>query len=717
MDCHSSAYKRSIFKSDQINVLKMMDGSDDEEEEIVINYAQLPVADVPLAQRPILESSSLPSPSVWTIDTLEIGLAPIYPNAIVSSEGKDLVTLNNQVATVFEITSIGYPREPISSDEKRFVYSQVEAPYPSEMPQTGASVNFFRSACFSPLGCATDGGSLLVLLQDNYQVTVHAPSQGSWVPFIDLGDLLMEHHRKNSFKEDDEETTDPDEYARRVDLTGTLCVAWSPMVKSPTSDHLVSYLALGGRSDLSIWVFHPSKREFEMVSCFEAHDSWTNHMVWSLRDDAGHDEKNSKLHLYTGCTDGSVKKWSLEYDEGDAVYTMELKSTLCKPDKRSVHLLAYSQSHRCLAIAKVSSIWIYSFSTEKMYKRSVAHGSPITGVCWMKDEPILFTCSSDGHLFSWDFDEESNENIKKRRNVSKSTDGYFGIVLSHNDLFIWSIERRMPTKKDSMYERRKPYARVNIHPLDGYECTLEDQTGAYRDYVDVSDITKACEKAGKSRTLDLIETLHQLYNDEGEGDGKRCGPLRLATYLSKWLGESTKDMEFELRRQHVYKCLTKSREHEGELREREKQSLLIMADWVVENKKKMSSAMLEAASSVYKRVDRNDLTASDTVPPPRDHCPYCEAEVSLTDSNNFLCPNGHSLTRCRRTFLVIDTADVWNCTCNSESLMLEGEAEKGIEGKFPWLEGERNVCPSCGSALFALSFKSHVTKGDKRPRE
>lgn len=37
--------------------------------------------------------------------------------------------------------------------------------------------------------------------------------------------------------------------------------------------------------------------------------------------------------------------------------------------------------------------------------------------------------------------------------------------------------RRMPTKKDSMYERRKPYARVNIHPLDGYECSLEDQTG------------------------------------------------------------------------------------------------------------------------------------------------------------------------------------------------------------------------------------------------
>lgn len=47
--------------------------------------------------------------------------------------------------------------------------------------------------------------SLLVLLQDNYQVIVHAPSQGSWIPFIDLGDLLMEHHRKNSFKEDDGE--------------------------------------------------------------------------------------------------------------------------------------------------------------------------------------------------------------------------------------------------------------------------------------------------------------------------------------------------------------------------------------------------------------------------------------------------------------------------------------------------------------------------------
>lgn len=103
-------------------------------------------------------------------------------------------------------------------------------------------------------------------------------------------------------------------------------------------------------------------------------------------------------------------------------------------------------------------------------------------------------------------------------------------------------------------------------------------SSAYRDYVYVSDITKACEKAGRPRTLDLIETLHQLYNDEGrvffeislltynrEGEGKRCGPLRLAAYLSAWLGEPTREMVFELRRQHVYKCLTKSCDYKGEL--------------------------------------------------------------------------------------------------------------------------------------------------------
>lgn len=59
---------------------------------------------------------------------------------------------------------------------------------------------------------------------------------------------------------------------------------------------------------------------------------------------------------------------------------------------------------------------------------------------WSKDGKILFSCSIDGEVKSWDFSSKENS-LKFRRSITMSREGVFGVELSPNTVYATILEK------------------------------------------------------------------------------------------------------------------------------------------------------------------------------------------------------------------------------------------------------------------------------------
>jgi len=189
--------------------------------------------------------------------------------------------------------------------------------------------------------------------------------------------------------------------------------------------------------------------------------------------------------------------------------------TVCSDDDRAVKTLSYNAELRSLAIGKVTTLYVYSIDHNKLFKRSVAHQNNITGMCWATKQSIIYTCSLDGIIYSWDYNSEAvSQNITQRRMISKATDSYYGIMPSNNSTILWSVENfRMKATQDTMYRRKKPYGLATMIYLDQEETTIEAQLEGLKSKKYINDILRGCINIEEERIDSILDKSLSYYRE------------------------------------------------------------------------------------------------------------------------------------------------------------------------------------------------------------
>eukprot|EP01117_Protostelium_nocturnum_P010738 TRINITY_DN3868_c0_g1_i4.p1 TRINITY_DN3868_c0_g1~~TRINITY_DN3868_c0_g1_i4.p1 ORF type:complete len:783 (-),score=214.85 TRINITY_DN3868_c0_g1_i4:140-2161(-) len=608
--------------------------------------------------------------------------------------------------------------------------------YPLEFPPEKIPNVNYRMAKFSPGGCSPDKGTLLALVQDNYRVDLYSSFKDSsslqlWKPFFDLSSKLVQFHKESSFNSDAK--VDAKEYQRRLDLCGTTCLAWSPVIQESTGRYF-TLLALGGRGVGSIWKYYcQSLDSFEFVGWIPRHESWASELVWS-RDGEG-ETTLENLILTSSSVDGSVFLSKVVQQEDNSVQ-LPIVKTISTPDGKPVHSLQWNHDQNYLAFGKAGTLFVYSPRTNNLYRKNNAHSNLISGMIWMNFRNCLFTSSLDGTVNSWEFDEEEpfKQNIKLLRTVCKSSEEYHGLALSHNNLILMVVERVPPTF-NVMYAFRKPYTRLNMISLNGHENDLEAQLMRSSKVLYLWDVLKTLEVLkDENRTFNIVNSFFNAFKSKKEsldlsrGEdveqlARYGGSLRLANIVSSTLSDSEllsasvnmiQENSFDLQQILVFQCfsdflsanlIANNLQVVGDT---EALSLLLMADWVLMNQSRIFPLLLEMTHSIYENF-QGEIPSSLRS---RETCPFCSTPVQVTNEIEEKCSNGHHLERCSRTMLLISSPQVWNCCCKRKSLILGGELANGLKDSFSWRRdcafSSIPSCPCCGGYYSLLRYRTYV---------
>jgi len=401
---------------------------------------------------------------------------------------------------------------------------------------------------------------------------------------------------------------------------------------------------------------------------------------------------------------------------------------------------------RILAIAKGTDILLFNADSKSTIRRANAHRNAITELCWFHYSSVLISCSLDGSIKSWDIGDSQ---ILPKRTIYQHFDGIFGMDVSPNDMIL-IVMQRVPGVRDIMYESKKASTQVHVISLEGFESKVENIVNKISTLTSQTTLwdVKNVVFRDAPRYISVMNALQQIYMSScaGMDANSEESISQKMMFVNNLIFANSFAYDFlklhpdnaevltqlaandhEVKQIYVYKAIStflSSNTKVESLQPLERLSLVLMADWITKHHTQMFQPLLALAERIYSALGFKDehkllltilrKTNMDTevVLNDREQCPFCQIGVGINLFERFTCSKGHSLARCSRSFLVINTPKVWSCGgCQRKSHIFKTEDPKRTDSSnFEWLRSNDRApnCPFCGCTFYILKFASFV---------
>ncbi|KAK1571297.1 hypothetical protein Q3G72_014717 [Acer saccharum] len=311
-----------------------------------------------------------------------------------------------------------------------------------------------------------------------------------------------------------------DQYASRSAILHSLVLAWSPVLKLPSSNcpvppngssNCFSVLAVGGRSGkISFWrISMPECYSVEhskiststvLIGLLQAHNSWITTISWAM---ISSDSSNPQVLLVTGSSDGSVRIWRygqelLNLTEVELAPFSLLKEVITVNTVPilvlSIIVPVQSPHQILLAVGKGSGsfeVWICDVSSSKYEKAGSydAHDQAVTGLAWVFGGRCLYSCSQDNVVRSWILRGSFLSDVpipSITPGLKSSTDlpdvffSCLGVAVSPGNLVIAMVRSFDLDTLDHMYEARAQKAAVEFLWIGGQQ--IDALSGTFPEY-------------------------------------------------------------------------------------------------------------------------------------------------------------------------------------------------------------------------------------------
>lgn len=560
-------------------------------------------------------------------------------------------------------------------------------------PLTANASHFltFKSAHWSPVGVIDEGCCILAVLTMDHRLILYREVGNKWSSLIDLSVKFYNQHKEIWEKDKQEESTETRDISfmlqqmkERTYKLAAINMTWTQKFSSlavSTSDENITFcfLIVAMKSGHIIFWKVVSVEMIEVVAEWDSKLGYISSLCWQQT------HHNSGF-LILGANSGRIvllPVWitaeggELEFGENEAIWIDE--------DLISVsQILVMKQSDSSYIVVATKDIYLISCEVivqeSDVIVRKIGHikghySLSATGLCRRGNEvphSKLALTSRDGRTIALSV-KNSIQNItidQEEILVDVEIDKLApqGICCSRNGT-LFAVLYNIPI----MYD-----CHVTREPLKLVIFTMTSLKEIASNLVKCSDSnvrnTSICNQF--SQLFDYLDSLHAhlalgfsippiledlILCDVKSLDKQRLIRLQLIRHMAKVLlltlsssdeqckkiKERLEMVESLIMRQHIFTIIGKFQNKLMELSDRQKQSMLLMNDWL----RKQFNMVVQ---NIYPNLGEK-IPESPNLIPCREKCRICKEEVPLEKIQYGECPKSHKFGRCCKSLLLCDS--------------------------------------------------------------